>query len=174
MDIICDVRYLGIIEVSSQKSEQHEFFALPDSYCGCLVKVKNTKIKAKSVFFKFQNLLEMIFIIFIRSTHRALIKSICELKHKFSSNVIPKRIGFFTDEIEYVCASQSSITSFKETPTSIHKGRKRKENKKTSIIHSHILSNILLELKFIRTKTFLYLDKDSLYLMKSNNIFAIT
>ncbi|RNA01203.1 hypothetical protein BpHYR1_048612 [Brachionus plicatilis] len=43
MDIICDVRYLGIIEVSSQKSEQHEFFAVPESYCGCLKLYQNTE-----------------------------------------------------------------------------------------------------------------------------------
>ncbi|RNA26556.1 hypothetical protein BpHYR1_031341 [Brachionus plicatilis] len=46
-------------------------------------------------------------------------------------------IEFISDEIEYVCASQSSITSFQETPTSFHKGRKRKEYKKTSVVHSH-------------------------------------
>ncbi|RNA21089.1 zinc finger BED domain-containing 1-like [Brachionus plicatilis] len=51
---------------------------------------------------------------------------------------------FKKDESDYetnveasLCASQSSITSFQETPTSIHKGRKRKEYKKTSIVHSH-------------------------------------
>ncbi|RNA06109.1 hypothetical protein BpHYR1_016637 [Brachionus plicatilis] len=38
---------------------------------------------------------KLIFIIFIRSTHRVLIrvKSICELKHKFSSNVIPNNFA---------------------------------------------------------------------------------
>ncbi|RNA37338.1 hypothetical protein BpHYR1_027552 [Brachionus plicatilis] len=54
---------------------------------------------------------------------------------------LPKK----SDEIEYVysnefsfeysllCASQSSIASFQETPTSIHKGTKRKEDKLPSI-----------------------------------------
>ncbi|RNA34563.1 hypothetical protein BpHYR1_009115 [Brachionus plicatilis] len=55
-------------------------------------------------FFNFQNLLERIFIIFIRSMHRALIKSICELKHKFSSNEINflnkfASIGWFLEEL---------------------------------------------------------------------------
>ncbi|RMZ94993.1 hypothetical protein BpHYR1_005327 [Brachionus plicatilis] len=42
-DIICDVRYLGIIEVSSQKSEQHEFFAVP-------VFQKETNLNRKPIF----------------------------------------------------------------------------------------------------------------------------
>ncbi|RNA19045.1 hypothetical protein BpHYR1_028232, partial [Brachionus plicatilis] len=46
-DTICDVRYLGIIEVSSQ-SEHHEFFAVPGSYCGCLIFI----FSLKNVLFK--------------------------------------------------------------------------------------------------------------------------
>ncbi|RNA34209.1 hypothetical protein BpHYR1_002236 [Brachionus plicatilis] len=101
-DTICDVRYLGIIEVSSQKSEHHEFFAVPGSYCGCIIIIFSLKNKKFSKKKDFKNKTLVLFKILIQ-------------KNIFNSRILTFQYTLINHikfpEISNVAASSSSFSS---------------------------------------------------------------